>query len=344
MKKKNYLNFEAVYKKSCNLNKSQGITLISLVIIIIILLILAGITIGVLTGENGLFSRAKEAKEKSQKEAAIEKINLVIADSYVKSYAERQENPTLQNIADSFCEDQETEYVDVQTRKISALEKIEIGQNEAIYVKLKKYPYEFKIDKNIKIATIDGDEISGESGGTSGSGTGGSTGSINSEEYKKMQENIEQLQKEVADLKDAKSKTEQELAKANDNIKSNKDQIDNMLTTLDVDTRTILFEGAAGTSGKTYTISDISEYKYIIIYSSFMNRANTVKLKGTAVLENVSKIEFSSNSRYYISEFSQTTTYCNLQFCFPSPTQLYITTVNHGDWNNYNICRIEGIK
>lgn len=251
----------------------------------------------------------------------------------------------MQDIADSFCEDQETEYVDVQTRKTSSLEKIEVGQNEAIYVKLKKYPYEFKIDKNIKIATIDGEEISGDSEGTSGSGTGGSTGSINSEEYKKMQENIEQLQKEIADLKDAKSKTEQELAKANDNIKSNKDQIDNMLTTLDVDTRTVLFEGNAGTSGKTYTISDISEYKYIIIYSSFMNRANTVKLKGTAVLENVSKIDFSSNSRYYISESSQvTSTYCNLQFCFPSPTQLYIASVNQSDWNNYNICRIEGIK
>ena len=40
----------------------KGITLIALVITIIILLILAGISIATLTGENGLFNRAKQAK------------------------------------------------------------------------------------------------------------------------------------------------------------------------------------------------------------------------------------------------------------------------------------------
>ncbi len=41
----------------------KGITLISLVITIIILIILAGININLVLGENGLFSRAKQAKE-----------------------------------------------------------------------------------------------------------------------------------------------------------------------------------------------------------------------------------------------------------------------------------------
>ena len=45
--------------------KNKGITLIVLVITIIILLILAGITINAITKENGLFSRAREAKEKT---------------------------------------------------------------------------------------------------------------------------------------------------------------------------------------------------------------------------------------------------------------------------------------
>ena len=40
----------------------KGITLVALVITIIILLILAGISIATLTGENGLFKRAKDAK------------------------------------------------------------------------------------------------------------------------------------------------------------------------------------------------------------------------------------------------------------------------------------------
>ena len=47
-------------------NKSRGITLIALVVTIIILLILAGISISMLTGQNGILNRAVEAKEKTQ--------------------------------------------------------------------------------------------------------------------------------------------------------------------------------------------------------------------------------------------------------------------------------------
>lgn len=45
---------------------NKGITLIALVITIIVLLILAGVTIATLTGDNGILSRASEAKEKTQ--------------------------------------------------------------------------------------------------------------------------------------------------------------------------------------------------------------------------------------------------------------------------------------
>ena len=43
------------------MKEAKGITLISLAITIIVLLILAGITIGTLTGENGIIQKAKEA-------------------------------------------------------------------------------------------------------------------------------------------------------------------------------------------------------------------------------------------------------------------------------------------
>ena len=45
--------------------ENKGITLIALVITIIVLLILAGISISMLTGENGILNRASEAKEKT---------------------------------------------------------------------------------------------------------------------------------------------------------------------------------------------------------------------------------------------------------------------------------------
>ena len=44
------------------MKEQKGITLVALVITIIILLILAGISIATLTGENGLFKRAKDDK------------------------------------------------------------------------------------------------------------------------------------------------------------------------------------------------------------------------------------------------------------------------------------------
>ena len=46
--------------------KNKGITLIALVITIVVLLILAGITIAALSGDNGILTRAREAKEKTK--------------------------------------------------------------------------------------------------------------------------------------------------------------------------------------------------------------------------------------------------------------------------------------
>ena len=44
-------------------NSEKAITLIALVVTIIVLLILAGISIMMLTGENGILTRANQAKE-----------------------------------------------------------------------------------------------------------------------------------------------------------------------------------------------------------------------------------------------------------------------------------------
>ncbi len=48
------------------INKNTGITLIALVVTIIVLLILAGVSISMLTGQNGILNRASEAKEKTE--------------------------------------------------------------------------------------------------------------------------------------------------------------------------------------------------------------------------------------------------------------------------------------
>ena len=56
--------------------KNKGITLIALVITIIIMLILASVTIATLTGENGIITKAREAKEKTEKAAIEEQLRL----------------------------------------------------------------------------------------------------------------------------------------------------------------------------------------------------------------------------------------------------------------------------
>ena len=46
--------------------ETKGITLIALVVTIVILIILAGISIGILTGENGLLEKARKCQRASR--------------------------------------------------------------------------------------------------------------------------------------------------------------------------------------------------------------------------------------------------------------------------------------
>lgn len=59
-------------------NNDKGITLIALVITIIVLLILAGISIAFLTGENGIISRATNAKFEKEKSEIKEMLGLSV--------------------------------------------------------------------------------------------------------------------------------------------------------------------------------------------------------------------------------------------------------------------------
>ncbi len=60
----------------------KGITLIALVITIIILLILAGISIAMLTGENGILTKANTSKQETTKQGAKEKVQVEVMGSY----------------------------------------------------------------------------------------------------------------------------------------------------------------------------------------------------------------------------------------------------------------------
>ena len=70
MKKKQIFEMKKIIKKN------NGITLIALVITIIVLLILAGVTIATLTGDNGILTKASDAKEQTEIADEREKVEL----------------------------------------------------------------------------------------------------------------------------------------------------------------------------------------------------------------------------------------------------------------------------
>lgn len=140
------------------MRKERGITLVALVITIIILILLAGITIRLTLGENGILNYTKEAKEETNKETATEKINLKITTAQMDSYAENQRMPTLKEVSLVLKEDKEIEYV-TETKQIASI-KYEVGEEPtSIFTKLKDYPYEFEINSSLQLASIDGVKI-----------------------------------------------------------------------------------------------------------------------------------------------------------------------------------------
>ena len=60
----------------------NGITLIALVITIIVLLILAGVSIAMLTGDNGILNKATTAKQKTEETTAEERVKLEVGGSF----------------------------------------------------------------------------------------------------------------------------------------------------------------------------------------------------------------------------------------------------------------------
>ena len=68
------------------LKRNKGITLIALVVTIIVLLILAGISIVMLTGQNGILNRANEAKEKTGVEQKEENEKLQGYEDTINQY------------------------------------------------------------------------------------------------------------------------------------------------------------------------------------------------------------------------------------------------------------------
>lgn len=123
------------------IKNQKGITLIALVITIIVLLILAGVSIAMLTGENGILSQATRAGSDSKVADAKELASLDVSDLVSKYY--------------------ELKYVD----KSSALDEV---ANAGAYVKANltssdetKYTVNGSKEIEIKSTTSEGKTVKG---------------------------------------------------------------------------------------------------------------------------------------------------------------------------------------
>lgn len=62
------------------LKKQNGITLVALVITIIVLLILAGVTLSMVVGDNGILTRAKQSQFETEQAKVKEEVEMALAD------------------------------------------------------------------------------------------------------------------------------------------------------------------------------------------------------------------------------------------------------------------------
>ena len=89
-----------------NLKKQNAITLIALIITIIVLLILAGVTLSLIIGEDGIVGRAISAAETYDIAGAKEQVELLLgqfqADFYEEKYLKGSTSST--NISDYIAE------------------------------------------------------------------------------------------------------------------------------------------------------------------------------------------------------------------------------------------------
>ena len=136
-------------KKLEEIQTQKGITLLVLIVTIIILLILAGITIGTLTGENGIINNTKSAKE--QTEIANEK------EILEKATVEAMENNKYGNIEENELQnklDKETDEGETQVKDIGEVIKVLFVESQRNYA----------VDKDGNVRSMTCWETSGKDG------------------------------------------------------------------------------------------------------------------------------------------------------------------------------------
>ena len=103
-----YESLEAVHTHTHThtniLKENHGITLVALVVTIVVLLILAGVSINLVIGQNGLINRAKEAAKNTTLASLIDEVQTEIAAEQMKVKTMELLNTNLKDVLDRYFE------------------------------------------------------------------------------------------------------------------------------------------------------------------------------------------------------------------------------------------------
>ena len=125
-------------KTKLKIKQEKGITLIALVVTIVVLLILAGVSISLVLNNNGVISKAKDAKNSTEKGQAQDEVNLAI--HYLQ----------IEDATSTLTREDKRKILEDELRKISADSSVSISGSG---YKITHKKYDFFVDEDLKISS-----------------------------------------------------------------------------------------------------------------------------------------------------------------------------------------------
>ena len=124
-------------KTKLKIKQEEGITLIALVVTIVVLLILAGVSMSLVLNNNGVISKAKDAKNSTEKGQAQDEVNLAI--NYLQ----------IEDATSTLTQEERRRILEDELRKISADSSVTIS-GDGFKIIHKKY--EFFVDEDLNVS------------------------------------------------------------------------------------------------------------------------------------------------------------------------------------------------
>ena len=135
-----------------NLQKrdEKGITLVALVITIIVLIILVGLVITLSLGNNGIFNRAKQAKEEYKIAQAREELEIEISNVQLSVMSQENRQATLDDLLLKIDKNRYT--IKLEHELIATISKV---NSSSVYAKINRKGTNYKFIVNFKLEIID---------------------------------------------------------------------------------------------------------------------------------------------------------------------------------------------